>query len=130
MDGQGFFGYPGGCPTVPDRLGFMQRRLLNFFAAVRKEGEPWDWNFQIITKSVGVWTEKSMIIYQGLPVNEILLIEVNVTCSFQLKFATGFFAAQRTINPSKAALNIVSEAQALVADVRIEFAEHLRRQRQ
>jgi hypothetical protein len=124
------FGYPSGCPTDSGRLFFVQRRLLNFFAAVRKEGEPWEWNFQIITKAAGVWTRKSMLIHPGLPVNGIWLIEVNVVCSFQIKCATGFFAAQRTINPRKAALNIVREAQALVADVRIEFAGRQREQRQ
>jgi hypothetical protein len=117
-----FSGYPSGCPTESGRLVFMQRRLLNFFEAV------WEWNFQIITKAAGVWTEKSMLIHHGLPTNEICLIEVNVACSFQMKCATGFFAAHRTVSPRKAALNIVREAQALVSDVRIEFAEHLRGQ--
>jgi hypothetical protein len=111
-------------------LSFVQRRLLNFFEAVRNESEPWDWNFQIITKSANVWTEKSMLIHHGLPTNEIWLIEANVTCSFQMQCATGFYAAHRTVNPRKAALNIVSESQALVADVRIEFAGRQREQRQ
>jgi hypothetical protein len=34
------------------------------------------------------------------------------------------------VNPRKAALNIVRESQALVADVRIEFAGRRREQRQ
>jgi hypothetical protein len=80
----------------------MQQQLLNFFAAVRKEGEPWEWNFQIITKDAGIgteiWTEKSMLIHFGLPANGIWLIEAHVTCSFQMKCATGFFAAHRTVN--------------------------------
>jgi hypothetical protein len=58
------------------------------------------------------------------------MIEVNVTCPFQMKCATGFFAAHRTVDPRKAALNIVRESQVLVADVRIEFAERQREQRQ
>jgi hypothetical protein len=47
-----------------------------------------------------------------------------------MKCATGFFAAHRTVDPRKAALNIVRESQVLVADVRIEFAERQREQRQ
>jgi hypothetical protein len=49
---------------------FMQRRLSDFFMVVRKEGEPWEWNFLIITKDTGIgteiWTEKSMLIQKGL----------------------------------------------------------------
>src|ERR1035437_2628210 len=108
-------------------LFFMQRRLLIFFLAVRKDGEPWEWNFQIITKSGDVWTE-AMLIQRGLPVSWICLIEAHAACSFQMKCATGFFAAHRTVNPRKAAWNIVRESQALVADVRIEFAGRQREQ--
>ena len=110
----------------------MQQQLLNFFAAVRKEGEPWEWNFQIITKDAGIgteiWTEKSMLIQKGLPANGIWLIEAHVTCSFQMKCATGFFAAHRTVNPRTAAWNIERESKALVADVRAEFAGRWRKQ--
>jgi hypothetical protein len=70
------------------------------------------------------------MLIRGMPANSISLIEANVTCPFQMKCATGFFAAHRTVNPRKAALNIVRESQALVADVRIEFAGRLREQRQ
>ena len=105
----------------------MQQRLLNFFAAVRKEGDPWDWTFSLITTN-DVWTEA--MLQRGLPVNWLCLIEAHASCSFQMKCATGFFAAHRTVNPRKAALNIVRESQALVADVRIEFAERRREQPQ
>ena len=47
-----------------------------------------------------------------------------------MKCATGFFTAQRTISPRKAAWNIMRESQVLVADVRIEFAGRQREQRQ
>jgi hypothetical protein len=90
-------------------LFFMQRQLLNFFAAVRKEGDPWEWNFLIITKDVDIgteiWTEKSMLIQKGLPAGRIWLIEAHVTCSFQMKCAMGFFVAHRTVSPRKAAMN-------------------------
>jgi hypothetical protein len=106
---------------------FMQRRLLIFFAAVRKEGDPWDWTFSLITRDDGLWTE-ARFIRHGLPVNWICLIEAHAACPYQMKCATGFFAAHRTVNPRKAALNIVRESQALVADVRIEFAGRRREQ--
>ena len=106
----------------------MQRQLLNFFAAVRKEGEPWQWHFQIITKAAGIWTENSMFIQREMPANGIWLIEAHVTCPIQMKCATGFFAAHRTVNPRKAAWNIERESKALVADVRVEFAGRLREQ--
>ena len=105
---------------------FVQRRLLNFFAAVRKQGEPVDWTFLLITRNDGVWTEA--MLNRGLPVSWICLIEAHALCPFQMKCATGFFAAHRTVNPRKAALNIVRVSQALVADVRIEFAGRLREQ--
>ena len=111
-------------------LVFMQRQLLNFFAAVRKEGEPWEWNFLIITKDAGIgteiWTEKSMLIQKGLLAGRIWQIEAHVTCSFKMKSATGFFAAHRTVNPRTAAWNIERESKALVADVRVEFAGRYR----
>jgi hypothetical protein len=107
-------------------LVFMQQQLLNFFAAVRKEGEQREWNFQIITKNAEIWTEKSMLIQKGLPEGRIWLIEAHVTCSFQMKCATGFFAAHRTVNPRTAAWNIERESKALVADVRAEFAGRYR----
>src|SRR5471032_2123509 len=105
-------------------LVFMQRRLLNFFVAVRKSGDPWEWNFLLITTNDGVWTEA--MLQRGLPMSWICLIEAHASCPYQIKCATGFFAAHRTVKPRKAALNTVRESQALVADVRIEFAEHLR----
>lgn len=107
----------------------MQRRLLIFFAAVRKEGDPWEWNFLLVTKDEGSWME-SMLIHRGLSANSICLIEAHASCSFQMKCATGFFAAHRTVNPRKATLSIVRESQALVADIRIEFAGRQREQRQ
>ena len=125
-----FFDYPSGCPSGSGRLFFMQRCLLNFFAAVRKEGEPLEWNFLITTKTADVWTEKSMLIHRGDPAAWICLIEAQAFCSFKAKCATGFFSAHRTISPRKAAWNIEREAKALVADVRIEFAERQREQRQ
>ncbi len=110
-------------------LVFMQRQLLNFFAAVRKEGDPWEWNFLIITKDVDIgteiWTEKSMLIQKGLLAGRIWQIEAHATYSFQMKCATGFFAAHRTVNPRKAAWHIERESKALVADVRVEFAGRL-----
>src|ERR1700683_4269407 len=47
------FGYPSGCPTLAAMLILMQQRLLNFFVAVRKEGDPLDWTFTLITKDDG-----------------------------------------------------------------------------
>jgi hypothetical protein len=105
---------------------FVQRRLLNFFEAVRKAGDPWEWNFLLITTNDGVWTEA--MLQRGLPVSWICLIEAHASCPYQIKCATGFSAAHRTVKPRKAALNIVRESQALVADVRIEFAERRREQ--
>jgi hypothetical protein len=110
-------------------LFFMQRRLLNFFEAVRNESPQWQSCFMLITRDDGLWTE-ARFIRHGLPVNWLCLIEAHASCSFQMKCATGFFAAHRTVNPRKAALNIVRESQALVADVRIEFAGRQREQRQ
>lgn len=75
---------------------FHAATFVDFFSAVRKEGEPLEWNFLIITKAADVWTEKSMLIHRGDP----------------------------------AAWNIERDAKALVADVRIEFAERQREQRQ
>ena len=109
--------------------GSMQRRLLNFFAAVRNESPQWQWCFKLITRDDGLWTE-ARFIRHGLPASWICLIEAHASCSFQMKCATGFFATQRTISPRKAAWNIMRESQALVDDVRIEFAERQREQRQ
>jgi intergrase/recombinase len=108
----------------------MQQRLLNFFAAVRREGEPWEWNFLIITKSGGVWTEKSMLIHCDDPAPWICQIEAHAFCAYKVKCAAGFFTAHRIISPRKAAWHIERESKALVTDVRIEFAERQREQRQ
>ena len=112
------------CNTV-----FMQRRLLNFFVAVRNESPQWQWCFMLITRDDGLWTE-ARFIRHGLPPRWLCLIEAHALCSFQMKCATGFFTAQPTISPRKAAWNIMRESQALVADVRIGFAGRQRDQRQ
>jgi hypothetical protein len=83
----------------------------------------------LITRDDGWWPE-ARFIRHGLPVGRINLIEAHASCSFQMKCATGFFTAQRTISPRKAAWNIMRESQALVADVRIEFAGRQREQHQ
>ena len=107
FDDSEYGGYPRRCPTRAAMMIFVQRRLLNFFAAVRKEGDPWDWNFMLITTNDGVWTEA--MLQRGLPVSWLCLIEAHASCSFQMKCATGFFAAHRTVNPRKAALSIAGD---------------------
>ena len=120
---------PRRCPTRAAMLFFVQRRLLNFFSAVRNESWQLQWCFTLITKDDGVWTE-AMLIQRGLPVNWICLIEANVSCSFNTQRASGFFTTNRTVNPRKVAWNIVRESEALVADVQAEFAGRLWEHRQ
>jgi hypothetical protein len=52
---------------------------------------------------------ESMLIHRGLSANSICLIEAHASCPFQMKCATGFFAAHRTVNPRKAALSIAGD---------------------
>lgn len=105
-------------------MGRVQRRLLNFFAAVRNEAPQLKWTFVVITTNAEILTE-SMLASNGMPESWLMIISADVSCSFTGKFCSGFFTTQRTVSPRNAAFDILRESKSLVADVLAEFAKRL-----
>jgi hypothetical protein len=115
---------PNGCPTLPATMFVMQRRLLNFFYATRAQSQRIEWVFFLRTVDNTLWTER-MLAEKGLPPTWVLFVEADANFPYQGRFTSGCFSTQRIIRPRKAAWNILSESQSLVADVLAEFSKRL-----
>jgi hypothetical protein len=102
----------------------VQRRLLNFFAAVRNESPQLEWSFLLLVEDAPSWTE-SMLATKGMPTTWVVWINATASFPFKGRFATGCLTAHRVVRPQKAARHILSESQSLVADVLAEFAGRL-----
>jgi hypothetical protein len=99
----------------------VQRRLLNFFNAVRNESPQLEWTFLLIVEDSQSWTE-SMLATKGMPTSWVVWINATASFPFKGRFATGCLTAHRVVRPKKAARHILAESKSLVADVLAEFA--------
>ena len=113
---------PRKCPTPSIILQRMQRRLLNFFHAVRVRSVQIEWTFALRTVDNLHWTE-SLLVSKGLPPTWILFIEAHASFPFTTKLCNGCFSAHRVIRPRTAAFHIIRESEILVADVLAEFSQ-------
>ncbi len=102
----------------------MQRRLHNFFKAIRAQSDRVDWRFTLRTVDNVAWTE-SMLAAKGRPSTWIMFIEADANYPFMGRLSSGCFSTHRIIRPRRAAWNILRDSELLVADVLAEFSKRL-----
>ena len=106
----------------------MQRRLLNFYIAVRAQSDRIEWTFNLLTVDNLNWTE-TQLADSGMPPTWVVWINADAHFPVTGRLTNGCFSTQRCIRPRYAVRNIIPLSKSLVADVMEEFTARLKEPR-